>query len=59
VRFTGMPSWGDHTPEETWNLVLFIRHLPALTPDELKQMQQMPKEDEHGEEHEAEHEHHH
>ena len=60
VRFTGMPSWGDHTPEETWNLVLFIRHLPGLTPDELKQMQQMLKEeDEHGEEHEAEHEHEH
>ena len=62
VRFTGMPAWGDHSAEETWNLVLFIRHLPALTPDELNQMQQMPKEkDEHGEEHEGghEHEHHH
>ncbi len=58
VRFTGMPSWGDHNPEETWNLVLLIRHLPALAPDELKQMQQMPKEkDEHGEEHQGEHRH--
>ncbi len=60
VRFTGMPAWGEHSPEETWHLVLFIRHLPALTPDELKQMQQMPKEeDEHREEHEGEHEHEH
>ena len=62
VRFTAMPSWGDHSAEETWNLVLFIRHLPTLTPDELKEMQQAPKQQgEHGEEHEGEpeHEHHH
>lgn len=60
VRFTGMPAWGEHhSPEETWNLVLFIRHLPAVTPDELKQMQQMPKEREEDEGHEGEHAHEH
>jgi mono/diheme cytochrome c family protein len=42
VRFTGMPAWGsEHTPEETWQLVSFIRRLPHLTPDELKAMKQM------------------
>ena len=37
VRFTGMPAWGDeHSPEETWQLVSFIRKLPSLTPAELE-----------------------
>jgi len=37
VRFTGMPAWGDeHSPEETWQLVSFIRKLPNLTPAELE-----------------------
>ena len=41
VRFTGMPAWGTGTPasdDSTWKLVLFIRHLPQLTPAELEQM---------------------
>ena len=41
VRFTGMPAWGGvHSPEETWELVSFIRRLPALTPEELKAMEE-------------------
>lgn len=40
VRFTGMPAWGgEHTPEETWHLVAFIRKLPSLSPEELKLME--------------------
>lgn len=38
IRFTGMPGW-DGEDEENWKLVLFIRHLPALTPEELKLME--------------------
>lgn len=35
VRLTGMPAWGGAgKPEESWKLVHFIRHLPALTPEE-------------------------
>ncbi|HTS70619.1 MAG TPA: c-type cytochrome [Terriglobia bacterium] len=31
VRMTGMASWkGAITPDETWKLVIFIRHLPEL-----------------------------
>lgn len=41
VRLTGMPAWGADTPADdhaSWQLVLFIRHLPAVTPEELRQM---------------------
>lgn len=38
VRLTGMPGWGDQNPNETWHLVHFIRHLPKLTPAELRGM---------------------
>lgn len=42
VRFTGMPAWGsEHSPEDTWELVSFIRRLPQLTPDELKLMERL------------------
>jgi len=33
-RFTGMPGWGG-SDEENWKLVLFLRHLPNLTPEEM------------------------
>jgi mono/diheme cytochrome c family protein len=42
VRLTGMPAWGGDTADddrETWELVLFIRHLPAITPEEVRQME--------------------
>jgi mono/diheme cytochrome c family protein len=41
VRFTGMPAWGDGTPETatgSWHLVHFIRRLPQLTEQELADM---------------------
>ena len=43
VKLTGMPAWGgEHGGgESSWKLVDFIRHLPKLTPDELKEMQQL------------------
>ncbi len=34
IRFTGMPGWGGED-EENWKLVLFIRHLPKLTAQEI------------------------
>ena len=41
IRFTGMPAWGPDGPDEdSWKLVLFIRHLPQLTPEEIKDMEQ-------------------
>lgn len=39
VRLTGMPAWeGADSPEAIWDLVAFIRHMPELTPEELKLM---------------------
>jgi mono/diheme cytochrome c family protein len=35
IRFTGMPGWGGDD-EENWTLVLFIRHLPDLSPEEIE-----------------------
>lgn len=39
IRLTGMPAWGtDVKDEDSWKLVLFIRHLPQLTPAEEREM---------------------
>ena len=39
VRLSGMPAFSEaHTAEKTWRLVLFIRHLPQITPEELNEM---------------------
>jgi mono/diheme cytochrome c family protein len=40
IRFTGMPGWGGED-EDNWKLVLFIRHLPSLTPRELELMKEI------------------
>jgi len=41
VRFTGMPGWGKSEPDEdSWKLVLFVRHLPSITSDELHDMEE-------------------
>jgi len=40
VRWTGMPAWGNSENDpDSWKLVLFIRHLPQLAPEELRDMQ--------------------
>ena len=44
VRLTGMPAWGEDTPEDdrqSWHLVHLIRHLPQITQQELEEMQGM------------------
>jgi len=50
VRLTGMPAFGEeHSVSggaETWHLVLFIRHLPQITSEELMEMKGLnPKTD--------------
>jgi mono/diheme cytochrome c family protein len=41
IRLTGMPAWGrPGKDDDSWKLVLFIRHLPQMTPEEMKQMEQ-------------------
>jgi mono/diheme cytochrome c family protein len=31
VKMTGMPSWGDHSDDELWATVAFVRKLPGMT----------------------------
>jgi mono/diheme cytochrome c family protein len=42
IRLTGMPAWGNGTPEgerESWALVHFVRRLPKLTPEDIERME--------------------
>ena len=44
IRLTGMPAWGEDTPEddrESWKLVHFIQHLPDITPEEIEEMTEL------------------
>jgi mono/diheme cytochrome c family protein len=44
VRLTGMPAWGSGSEEDdqdSWKLVHFIRHLPQLTAEEVKEMEKL------------------
>jgi len=40
IRLSGMPAWGPaDSDNDSWKLVLFIRHLPQLTPEEKQEME--------------------
>lgn len=42
IPLTGMPAWGNGTPDSeraTWELVRFIRHLPQIRPEEVERME--------------------
>ena len=42
VRWTGMPAWGEpgnDNDQDTWKLVLFMRHLSNLTAGEIREME--------------------
>ena len=44
IRLTGMPAWGNGTPEgerESWGLVHFVRRLPKLTSEEIERMESL------------------
>ncbi|HTY41254.1 MAG TPA: cytochrome c, partial [Thermoanaerobaculia bacterium] len=39
IRLTGMPAFGPtHKDRQIWAIVAFVRHLPAMTPEEQKAM---------------------
>lgn len=41
IRLTGMPAWGQaQKDDDSWKLVLFIRHLTQMSPEEMKEMEQ-------------------
>ncbi|SRR5258708_6323782 len=40
IRLTGMPAWGtEEKDEDSWKLVVFVRHQPQLTPAEEREME--------------------
>jgi hypothetical protein len=44
IPWTAMPGWGNGSSDgaqQSWALVRFIRHLPNLTPDEVKEMERL------------------
>jgi mono/diheme cytochrome c family protein len=42
IRLSGMPAWGEtDKDDDSWKLVVFIRHLPQLTPEEEKEMERL------------------
>lgn len=44
IRLTGMPAWGNGTPDgerASWGLVHFLRRLPTLTADEIIRMEEL------------------
>lgn len=44
IRLSGMPAFGEKDQSDadsTWELVRFIRHLPSLTEEEVKQMEKL------------------
>jgi mono/diheme cytochrome c family protein len=43
VRWTGMPAWkNEHSPEESWKLVAFLRKAPSLTEADLQGEEAVP-----------------
>jgi mono/diheme cytochrome c family protein len=50
IRFTGMPGWGGED-DENWKLVLFIRHLPNLSRDEIELMEELQATEKPGDRH--------
>jgi mono/diheme cytochrome c family protein len=44
IRYTGMPAFGESDngqDEDTWKLVILVRHFPNLTDDQIAQIDQM------------------
>ncbi len=42
IRLTGMPAWGGPDKDnDSWRLVSFIRHLPQMTSEEMKEMEEL------------------
>jgi len=42
IRLSGMPAWGDPDhDDDSWKLVVFIRHLPTMAPHEESEMEKL------------------
>ncbi len=44
IKMTGMPSFGhDHSDEEIWDIVAYVKKLPEITPKDYKGMEEKLK----------------
>ena len=34
IKMSGMPAWNDHSDDELWATVAFVRKLPGMTPED-------------------------
>jgi cytochrome c len=58
IRWTGMPAWkAEHSEEDTWKLVAFIRKAPTLTQADLADDQPLATTGEHPSAHKPDHSH--
>jgi len=58
VRWTGMPAWKrEHSPDDTWKLVSFIRKVPSLTSEDLESLVHHDDTDRRGPDRHENHEH--
>ena len=58
VRWTGMPAWKrEHSPEDTWKLVSFIRKVPSLTSQDLESLRHNDRADHRAADHQEDREH--
>jgi mono/diheme cytochrome c family protein len=59
VRWTGMPAWKrEHSPEDTWKLVAFVRRVPSLTSADLEAIRHEPDRHQHEPNHPGHHDSH-
>ena len=58
VRWTGMPAWKrEHSPDDTWKLVSFIRKVPSLTSQDLESLRHTDRADHRASDHHEDREH--
>ncbi|HJU12730.1 MAG TPA: c-type cytochrome, partial [Candidatus Binataceae bacterium] len=50
IRMSAMPGFGTrHSPDELWKIILWVRHLPDLSPQERASIQARSQQQENGE----------
>src|SRR4051794_15370624 len=43
IKMTGMPAWADHSDEEIWSTVAFLKKLPGMTPEKYAKLIMPPR----------------
>jgi mono/diheme cytochrome c family protein len=51
IKMTGMPAWADHSDDELWATVAFLRNLPGMTQEEYAKLVMQSVDDHHDSDH--------